>query len=116
VWTLGKMAILHQSVQQKAQDEEFNALATKLSYYYQMDTIYVRNDDNDIVNILHVFCKKINWSANDIQILSVSNANYLTITQSLSNQYFSPLALDQIFRQSDLDYLQKHWLCRRIFV
>jgi hypothetical protein len=31
-----QMAILHQSVQQKAQEEGFNALATKLSDFYQM--------------------------------------------------------------------------------
>jgi hypothetical protein len=36
-----QIAILHQSVQQKAQEEGFNALATKLSDYYQMETTYV---------------------------------------------------------------------------
>jgi hypothetical protein len=47
------MTILHQSVQQKAQEEGFNTLATKLSDYYQMKTKYVRND-MDIIIILHV--------------------------------------------------------------
>jgi hypothetical protein len=47
------MAILHEAVQQKAQDEDFNALAAKLSDYYQMETTYVRSE-KDIVIILHV--------------------------------------------------------------
>jgi hypothetical protein len=47
------MAILHQSVQQKAQEEGFNALETKLSDYYQTKTTYVRND-KDIIIILHI--------------------------------------------------------------
>jgi hypothetical protein len=33
-----QMAILHQSVQQKTQDQGCNALATKLSDYYQIET------------------------------------------------------------------------------
>ncbi len=47
------MAILHKAVQQKAQDEGFNALATKLSDYYHLETTYVRSE-KDIVIILHV--------------------------------------------------------------
>jgi hypothetical protein len=47
------MGILHQSVQQKVQEEGFNALATKLSDYYQMETSYVRND-KEIIIILHL--------------------------------------------------------------
>jgi hypothetical protein len=33
-----QMAILHEAVQQKAQDKGFNALAKNLSDYYQMET------------------------------------------------------------------------------
>jgi hypothetical protein len=34
-------------------------------------------------------------------------AHDLTIAQSLSNQFFSQSALDQIFNQNDLDYPQE---------
>jgi hypothetical protein len=40
-----QMAILHRSVQQKANYKGFNALVTKLLDYYQMETPYDRNDN-----------------------------------------------------------------------
>ena len=55
-----QMAILHLAVQEKAQEERFNAIATKITDHYQMETTYVRNDINDIIIILHVHGKKRN--------------------------------------------------------
>jgi hypothetical protein len=49
-----QMAILHLAVKEKTQKDGFNALATKISDYYQMDTTYVRNNENDIIVILHI--------------------------------------------------------------
>ncbi len=64
-----QMAILHETVQQKAQDEGFNALATKLSDYYQMETTYVRSE-RDIVTWY-----QRNGCTNNLQISSFSNSN-----------------------------------------
>jgi hypothetical protein len=49
-----QMAILHQAVQEKAQEDGYNALATNILDYYQLETTYVRNNDKDIIIILHV--------------------------------------------------------------
>ena len=56
--TPGQMAILH-SLQQKAENEGFNALATKLSDYCQMETTYVRNDKDIIIFCMYPIPKKL---------------------------------------------------------
>ena len=79
-----------------------------------METTYVRNDDSDIIIILHVPGTK------EIDLLTIyrylpfpmpipilPKAHVLTIAQSLSNQDFSQSALEQIFNQNDLAYPQE---------
>ena len=112
--TPAQMNILHQAVQEKAHEDGFNALATKISDYYQMEATYVRNDDKDIVIILHVpGTKEIDlltiyrYLPFPMPIPMLPKTHDITIGQSLSNQNFSQAQLEQLFDQNDLDYPQE---------